>query len=203
MLLALNQYLDEHGQRLNIEDVFVHTRRGKKSGILEKLSTTRAVGWSKKKQNLNQNRARTSYSFGDGMSLSTITAAGILKGRGRDIPGEEESLSFEQFPYHGLSKVSLTIYFSIAKPYCANAQVADSACTATAYLCGVKGNIVTIGVSANVQYNNCTASMDPNNHGLLYSCWGPKSRQIYWLHNHPRLTHASPVACRPCSQSSL
>jgi alkaline phosphatase len=38
-----------------------------------------------------------------------------------------------------------------------DAQVADSACTATAYLCGVKNNIDTIGVDANVLLNDCDA----------------------------------------------
>ncbi|TMW41047.1 hypothetical protein DOY81_013874, partial [Sarcophaga bullata] len=132
-----------------------------------------------KKQNLNQNRAKNIIFFlGDGMSL---TAARILKGQRQGHTGEEESLSFERFPYTGLSKT-----------YCANAQVADSACTATAYLCGVKGNIVTIGVSANVQYNNCTASMDPANHVSSIADWAQKAGKSTGFITTTRLTHASP-----------
>ena len=41
------------------------------------------------------------------------------------------------------------------KTYCTDAQVADSACTATAYLCGVKTDIDTLGLDANVEYKNC------------------------------------------------
>jgi alkaline phosphatase len=39
--------------------------------------------------------------------------------------------------------------------------VADSACSATAYLCGVKANIDTIGVDANVLLNDCEAMNKP------------------------------------------
>lgn len=43
--------------------------------------------------------------LGDGMSLSTVAAARIHKGQLKGNPGEEDGLSFEQFPYTGLSKV--------------------------------------------------------------------------------------------------
>lgn len=45
--------------------------------------------------------------LGDGMSLTTVAAARILKGQRQGKTGEESSLSFEQFPYTGLSRVSL------------------------------------------------------------------------------------------------
>ena len=65
-----------------------------------------------KKQKLNKNKAKNVIFFlGDGMSLSTITAARILKGQKQGHTGEEESLSFERFPYTGLSKVSLPTFF--------------------------------------------------------------------------------------------
>lgn len=44
--------------------------------------------------------------LGDGMSLSTVTAARILKGQRAGGTGEEASLSFERFPHTGLSRVS-------------------------------------------------------------------------------------------------
>lgn len=44
--------------------------------------------------------------------------------------------------------------------YCVNAQVPDSACTATAYLCGVKANQGTLGVTAAVPRWDCNASTD-------------------------------------------
>lgn len=39
--------------------------------------------------------------------------------------------------------------------------MADSACSATAYLCGVKTDIDTIGIDYNVEYNNCDTQKVP------------------------------------------
>ena len=48
--------------------------------------------------------------------------------------------------------------------YCVDSQVADSACSATAFLCGVKTDIDTIGIDANVIENNCSTQNQPENH---------------------------------------
>ena len=65
--------------------------------------------------------------LGDGMSITTVTAARILEGQQMNLSGEEHVLSWEHFPWTALSKT-----------YNVNQQVPDSAGTATAYLCGVK-----------------------------------------------------------------
>lgn len=52
--------------------------------------------------------------LGDGMSMPTLAATRMYLG------GEEKSLSFEEFPFVGMSKT-----------YCLDYQVPDSACTAT------------------------------------------------------------------------
>jgi len=84
---------------------------------------------------LKQGMAKNVIMFlGDGMGITTTSAARNLLG------GEEKSLSFEQFPYIGL-----------AKTYSVDKIVPDSACTATAYLCGVKGQEGTIGVNGAVR----------------------------------------------------
>ena len=44
--------------------------------------------------------------LGDGMSIPTITASRILKGQLQNNTGEEAMLSFDEFPYSGLSKVT-------------------------------------------------------------------------------------------------
>ena len=67
--------------------------------------------------------------LGDGMSITTVTAARILAGQQMNQSGEENVLSWEHFPWTALSKT-----------YNVNQQVADSAGTATAFLCGVKTN---------------------------------------------------------------
>lgn len=43
--------------------------------------------------------------MGDGMSVATISAGRIYSGQQMGFSGEESSLSFEEFPYVGLSKV--------------------------------------------------------------------------------------------------
>lgn len=43
--------------------------------------------------------------LGDGMSVPTLAAARTYKGQLNSLRGEEQELSFEKFPYVGLSKV--------------------------------------------------------------------------------------------------
>ncbi|XP_017054441.1 membrane-bound alkaline phosphatase-like [Drosophila ficusphila] len=130
----------------------------------------------------NAKKAKNIIMFlGDGMPLATVAAARILKGQRQGNTGEESSLSFERFPYTGLSRT-----------YCSNAQVPDSACTATAYLCGVKTNIVNIGVSAAVDYNNCTASQDPANRLTSIAEWAQNAGKSTGIVTTTTLTHASP-----------
>lgn len=74
------------------------------------------------------------------MSIATQTATRIYMGN------EEINLSFEEFPYVGLTKT-----------YCVNYQVPDSACTATALLSGIKTNFGVLSMNANVPLNNCSA----------------------------------------------
>ncbi|KAH9370927.1 hypothetical protein HPB48_011786 [Haemaphysalis longicornis] len=70
------------------------------------------------------------------MGISTVTAARIFKGQSEScFSGEESVLAWEQFPHVSLSKT-----------YGLDAQTSDSANTATAYLCGVKANIATLGL---------------------------------------------------------
>ena len=74
---------------------------------------------------------------GDGMGVSTVTAARILEGQRRGDPGEENRLSFETLPHLALSKT-----------YSTNAQVSDSAATITAMVTGAKTRSGVIGLSA-------------------------------------------------------
>lgn len=68
-----------------------------------------------KTSKLNENVAKNTILFlGDGMSVPTLAATRVF------IGGEEKALSFEKFPYVGMSKT-----------YCVDKQVADSACSAT------------------------------------------------------------------------
>ncbi len=88
-------------------------------------------------------RARNVILFiGDGMGISTITAARILEGQLRGGSGEDNALSFEKLPYLALSKT-----------YSNNQQVSDSAPTATAMVTGVKANDGAISVDAGLERN--------------------------------------------------
>lgn len=83
--------------------------------------------------------------IGDGMGISTVTAARIYEGQKRGQTGEENLLSFEKFPQTALIKT-----------YNTDAQVPDSAGTATAMNAGVKTKIGFIGVSEQATRGDCT-----------------------------------------------
>ncbi|KAK3925023.1 Alkaline phosphatase, tissue-nonspecific isozyme [Frankliniella fusca] len=46
------------------------------------------------------------FMVGDGMGVSTVTAARILRGQRQGRPGEEATLAWDRFPTVGLAKVS-------------------------------------------------------------------------------------------------
>ena len=73
---------------------------------------------------------------GDGMSIATVTASRIYAGQKAGQLGEEYQLSFEKFPYSGLSKT-----------YNTNQQTPDSAGTMTAMMTGSKTKAGVISVN--------------------------------------------------------
>ncbi len=84
---------------------------------------------------------------GDGMGVTTVTAARIFDGQQQGMSGEENSLSFGRFPFVGLSKT-----------YNVDAQTADSAGTMTALISGVKTNIGVIGLDENTRKGDCESA---------------------------------------------
>ncbi|MFK7893676.1 MAG: alkaline phosphatase [Granulosicoccus sp.] len=82
---------------------------------------------------------------GDGMGISTVTAARILEGQQQGGPGEDHVLSFGSMPYAGL-----------VKTYNVDAQTPDSAGTMTALVTGVKTDVGVIGVGENVTRQDCS-----------------------------------------------
>ena len=81
---------------------------------------------------------------GDGMGVSTITAARIFDGQSRGEPGEENSLAFEKFPH-----------VALVKTYNTNQQVPDSAGTATAIHTGTKTRAGVINIGPQARRRNC------------------------------------------------
>ncbi|KAJ6643700.1 Membrane-bound alkaline phosphatase, partial [Pseudolycoriella hygida] len=132
---------------------------------------------------INTNVAKNIIFFiGDGMSVSTVTAARTYLGQLQGNSGEESSLFFESFPSVGLSKT-----------YCIDKQIADSACTATAYMCGVKANYGTIGVSGRVKRNDCYAAKKPHNRLSSIARWAQLAGKATGIVTTTRVTHASPA----------
>lgn len=91
--------------------------------------------------NAKTKRAKNVILFvGDGMGVSTITAARIFAGQAQGLKGEGYQLAFEQFPYLALSKT-----------YSANQQTPDSAPTMSAIMTGVKTNSGVLSVNQSVK----------------------------------------------------
>jgi hypothetical protein len=68
-----------------------------------------------------------------------------------------------------------------------DSQVADSACSATAYLSGIKANIGTIGVTGNVKVNDCPAMLKAANRVTSIVKWSQVRSFIFpynekWQH---------------------
>jgi alkaline phosphatase len=110
------------------------------------------------------------------MSHPTIAAARVYMG------GEEKKLHFEHFPFTASSKT-----------YCVDKQVSDSACTATAYLTGVKANDATIGLSARALRSNCVDGNDNSKKTESIASWAMKAGKDAGFVTTTRVTHASPT----------
>ncbi|XP_015230834.1 PREDICTED: alkaline phosphatase, tissue-nonspecific isozyme isoform X2 [Cyprinodon variegatus] len=135
-----------------------------------------------KLQSLNINKAKNLILFlGDGMGVPTVTAARILKGQLNGKTGEETQLEMDKFPF-----------VSLAKTYNTNAQVPDSAGTATAFLCGVKANEGTVGVSAAAVRSQCNTTEGNEVTSILK--WAKDARKSVGIVTTTRLTHATPSA---------
>ncbi|AWP02212.1 Alkaline phosphatase [Scophthalmus maximus] len=133
-------------------------------------------------QNLNQNKAKNLILFlGDGMGVPTVTAARILKGQLSGQSGEETQLEMDKFPF-----------VSLAKTYNTNAQVPDSAGTATAYLCGVKANEGTVGVSAAAVRSQCQTTKGNEVTSILR--WAKDAGKSVGIVTTTRVNHATPSA---------
>ncbi|XP_035008679.1 alkaline phosphatase, tissue-nonspecific isozyme isoform X1 [Hippoglossus stenolepis] len=133
-------------------------------------------------QKLNTNQANNLILFlGDGMGVPTVTAARILKGQLNGQSGEETQLEMDKFPF-----------VSLAKTYNTNAQVPDSAGTATAYLCGVKANEGTVGVSAAAVRSQCKTAKGNEVTSILK--WAKDAGKSVGIVTTTRVNHATPSA---------
>lgn len=120
--------------------------------------------------------------LGDGMGLSDITSTRFLLAERHKKNVEEIELSFETFPFHGLSKT-----------HTSDRKTADSAGAATAILCGEKANFYTVGVKDSVPLYDCT---NLNEETKLKSLLVQSMEEGKWtgLVTNTRITHATPSA---------
>jgi alkaline phosphatase len=119
---------------------------------------------------------------GDGMGISTITAARILAGQLRGEAGEENQLEFEKFPH-----------LALVKTYSINQQTPDSAPTMTAMVTGVKTKDGILSVDENVVRGDHTtvAGHELTTIVELAEAAGLSTGIV----STARLTHATPAAC--------
>ena len=119
--------------------------------------------------------------IGDGMGVSTVTAVRILDGQRKGMPGEENVLPFERFPY-----------LALAKTYEVNQQVGESAGTATAILTGRKTNAGFINVDKDARRGNCASSRGKQLQSALELA--ESAGLSTGVVSTTRLTHATPAA---------
>ncbi|CAF4835788.1 unnamed protein product, partial [Rotaria sp. Silwood1] len=119
--------------------------------------------------------------LGDGMGVSTVTGGRIRKGQTNGQLGEDFLTEMEQFTHLGL-----------AKTYNIDHQTPDSAATATAFLCGVKAQLGTVGVDGRAKRSNCSSSIGTNVTSILD--WAQKAGKKVGIVTTARITHATPAA---------
>ncbi|KAM6970132.1 alkaline phosphatase, tissue-nonspecific isozyme [Aplochiton taeniatus] len=131
---------------------------------------------------LNTNVAKNIMLFlGDGMGITTMTAARILKGQLQNETGEETVMTMDTFPHVGL-----------AKTYSVDFQIPDSSSTATAYLCGVKTNLNTVGVGAAARNGICRSQRGQEVTSILK--WAKDAGKSVGIVTTTRVQHATPAS---------
>lgn len=119
--------------------------------------------------------------IGDGMGVSTVTAARIYAGQKLGHTGEEYVLPFETFEH-----------LALVKTYNVNAQVPDSAGTASAMNTGVKTNIGMLGYAPQAHHGDCASG---KGHELpLVSEEARAKGKALGIVSTARITHATPAA---------
>ena len=135
-----------------------------------------------KSQPAPTSRARNVIIFiGDGMGISTLTAARIFAGQAAGRDGESFQTAMDGLPYAAL-----------VKTYSHDSQVSDSAPTATAILAGIKTRNSVIGIGPEAQVDDCasgTAHHVPSLIGMAQSR-GLATGVV----TTTRITHATPAA---------
>lgn len=130
----------------------------------------------------NTNRAKNIILFvGDGMGVNTLTAARIFQGQLLGHDGESFVTAMDGLPYAGL-----------VKTYSHDAQVSDSAPTATALVSGVKTRNDVIGVDQTVPVDDCKAAKGHEATSIFAQA--EAAGLATGVVSTARITHATPAA---------
>lgn len=158
----------------------------------ETPETWKRDGWAAidkaKTQKIRKKAKNVILFIGDGMGVSTLTAARIFEGQLRGESGEENRLSFEEFPYSALSKT-----------YQVNQQTPDSAPTMSAIISGIKTDEGIISVNQNVRHADHTTVAGNETETLIE--YAEDAGLSTGVVTTARLTHATPAACYAHSAS--
>jgi alkaline phosphatase len=119
---------------------------------------------------------------GDGMGVSTVTAARILEGQLRGVDGEYNRLSFERFPFTGFSVTAS-----------ANQQTSDSAPTGTALVAGVKTNNYAISVDQTIKTQETDAAITAAKSVATILERAEQRGMATGIVTTTRITHATPA----------
>ena len=120
------------------------------------------------------------FFLGDGMGISTVTAARIYAGQTAGATGEEYSLAFEEFPH-----------LALIKTYNTDAQVPDSAGTITALTTGEKTRIGVLGINGTVARDDCAAALQNTLPTLAEMA--EQAGMATGVVSTARITHATPA----------
>ena len=153
----------------------------------ESAETWRRDGWNAIEQakhvKIRNGKAKNVILFiGDGMGVTTLTAARIFEGQQRGESGEENRLSFEEFPFTALSKT-----------YSANQQTSDSAPTMSAMMTGVKTDEGVLSVNQEIVHADYRTVKGNETKTLLEMA--EESGKSTGVVTTTRVTHATPAAC--------
>ena len=130
----------------------------------------------------NTNEAKNVIIFiADGAGPTTVTATRILAGQIKGMQGEENILPYDTFPN-----------VALIKTYNTNAQVADSAGTATAWSTGIKTKQGVLGVGPDTLRGDCI-SAQANRLTTLFEL-AETAGMATGTVSTARITHATPAA---------
>ncbi|MEY4708313.1 MAG: hypothetical protein RJB58_2036 [Pseudomonadota bacterium] len=119
--------------------------------------------------------------IGDGMGISTLTAARIYQGQKLGRDGESFTTAMDSLAHAAL-----------VKTYSHDGQVSDSAPTATAIMAGVKARNDVIGVGPEAVVSDCPGSKDKHIPSIFD--FAQASGRATGIISTARITHATPAA---------